>query len=66
MAHADDDGTPESATLSIADEAEDFPSPPHDLEFYAPEHTGFAISQVYKYIFPTLSYFILGINEVLF
>ncbi|KAL0716986.1 hypothetical protein Bca4012_066308 [Brassica carinata] len=43
---ADDDGTPESATLSIADEAEDFPSPPHDLEFYAPEHTGFAISQI--------------------
>ncbi|KAG2315489.1 hypothetical protein Bca52824_018611 [Brassica carinata] len=45
---ADDDGTPESATLSIADEAEDFPSPPHDLEFYAPEHTGFAISQTYE------------------
>ena len=61
-----DDGTPESATLSIVDEAEDFPSIPHDLDFYAHEPTAFELSQVYEYIFPSLSYFILAINEMLF
>lgn len=65
MAHADADGTPESATLSIVDEAENFPSLPDDLDFYAPEPTAFEISQVYEYVFPSLSYFILGINEML-
>lgn len=66
MAHADADGMPGYETLSIVDEAEDFPSLPHDLEFYTHEPTGFEISQVHKYILPSLSYFILGIDEVLF
>ncbi|KAJ4898244.1 putative mediator of RNA polymerase II transcription subunit 26a [Raphanus sativus] len=43
---ADADGTPESATLSIVDEAENFPSLPDDLDFYAPEPTAFEISQI--------------------
>ncbi|KAH0872188.1 hypothetical protein HID58_069550 [Brassica napus] len=42
---AADDGTPEFATLSIVDEAEDFPSLPHDLDFYALEPTAFELSQ---------------------
>uniref|UniRef100_A0A0D3CP56 TFIIS N-terminal domain-containing protein n=1 Tax=Brassica oleracea var. oleracea TaxID=109376 RepID=A0A0D3CP56_BRAOL len=47
MAHAAaDDGTPEFATLSIVDEAEDFPSLPHDLDFYALEPTAFELSQI--------------------
>ncbi|WZZ34675.1 hypothetical protein YC2023_018076 [Brassica napus] len=47
MAHAAaDDGTPESATLSIVDEAEDFPSIPHDLDFYSHEPTAFELSQI--------------------
>ena len=67
MAHAAaDDGTPEFATLSIVDEAEDFPSLPHDLDFYALEPTAFELSQVYEYISPSLSYFILGTNKMLF
>ncbi|KAH0898519.1 hypothetical protein HID58_048087 [Brassica napus] len=44
--HAADDGTPESATLSIVDEAEDFPSIPHDLDFYSHEPTAFELSQI--------------------
>ncbi|KAF3523007.1 hypothetical protein F2Q69_00046358 [Brassica cretica] len=47
MAHAAaDDGTPEFATLSIVDEAEDFPSLPHDLDFYALEPTAFELSKI--------------------
>ncbi|CAF2102233.1 unnamed protein product [Brassica napus] len=58
---AGDEGTPESANYSVVDEAEAFPSPPHDLDFLAPEPTGFELSQVLcKHIFP-LSYFVLGI-----
>ncbi|KAG2250359.1 hypothetical protein Bca52824_080495 [Brassica carinata] len=43
---AADDGTPEFATLSIVDEAEDFPSLPHDLDFYALEPTAFELSKI--------------------
>ncbi|RID64024.1 hypothetical protein BRARA_E02985 [Brassica rapa] len=43
---AGDEGTPESANYSVVDEAEDFPSPPHDLDFLAPESTGFELSQI--------------------
>ncbi|KAF2555592.1 hypothetical protein F2Q68_00017979 [Brassica cretica] len=58
---AGDEGTPESANYSVVDEAEAFPSPPHDLDFMAPEPTGFELSQVLcKHIFP-LSYFVLVI-----
>ncbi|XP_048607537.1 probable mediator of RNA polymerase II transcription subunit 26a isoform X2 [Brassica napus] len=39
-----DDGMPESATLSIVDEAENFPSLPHDLDLYA-EPTVLELSQ---------------------
>ena len=60
-----DDGMPESATLSIVDEAENFPSLPHDLDLYA-EPTVLELSQVYEYIFPFFIIFNLGINEVLF
>ena len=60
-----DEGTPESANYSVVDEAEAFPSPPHDLDFLAPEPTGFELSQVLcKHIFP-LSYFVLGMYQVL-
>ncbi|CAN7117295.1 unnamed protein product [Brassica rapa subsp. narinosa] len=41
---AADDGMPESATLSIVDEAENFPSLPHDLDLYA-EPTVLELSQ---------------------
>lgn len=65
LAHAGDEGTPESANYSVVDEAEAFPSPPHDLDFLAPEPTGFELSQVLcKHIFP-LSYFVLGMYQVL-
>ncbi|KAF2581024.1 hypothetical protein F2Q68_00002809 [Brassica cretica] len=40
-----DDGMPESATLSIVDEAENFPSLPHDLDLYA-EPTVLELSQI--------------------
>ncbi|KAF3588627.1 hypothetical protein F2Q69_00032000, partial [Brassica cretica] len=61
LANAGDEGTPESANYSVVDEAEAFPSPPHDLDFLAPEPTGFELSQVLcKHIFP-LSYFVLVI-----
>ncbi|CDY08574.1 BnaA05g28100D [Brassica napus] len=43
---AGDEGTPESANYSVVDEAEAFPSPPHDLDFLAPEPTGFELSQI--------------------
>ncbi|KAF8081146.1 hypothetical protein N665_0903s0027 [Sinapis alba] len=43
---AGDEGTPESANYSVVDEAEAFPSPPHDLDFFAPEPTGFELSQI--------------------
>ncbi|KAL0743971.1 hypothetical protein Bca4012_085484 [Brassica carinata] len=46
VAHAGDEGTPESANYSVVDEAEAFPSPPHDLDFFAPEPTGFELSQM--------------------
>ncbi|CAH8339199.1 unnamed protein product [Eruca vesicaria subsp. sativa] len=45
-----DERTPESA---IVDEAEAFPSPPHDLDYFAPEPNGFELSQVCKHIFPS-------------
>ena len=65
LANAGDEGTPESANYSVVDEAEAFPSPPHDLDFLAPEPTGFELSQVLcKHIFP-LSYFVLGMYQVL-
>ncbi|KAJ0263756.1 mediator of RNA polymerase II transcription subunit 26a [Hirschfeldia incana] len=41
-----DEGTPESAIYSVVDDAEAFPSPPHDLDFFAPEPTGFELSQI--------------------
>jgi hypothetical protein len=41
------EGTPESLNLSVIDEEEAFPSPPHDLDIYAPEPNGFELSQVY-------------------
>ncbi|KAL0660935.1 hypothetical protein Bca4012_097772 [Brassica carinata] len=56
----------EFATLSIVDDAEDFPSLPHDLDFYALEPSAFELSKVYEYISPSLSYFILGTNKMLF
>ncbi|CAL9220329.1 unnamed protein product [Arabidopsis halleri] len=40
------EGTPESANLSVIDEEEAFPSPPHDLDIYAPEPNGFELSQI--------------------
>ncbi|KAF8098849.1 hypothetical protein N665_0257s0059 [Sinapis alba] len=43
---AADDGTPKSATLSIVDEAKDFPPLPHDLDFYDHEPTAFELSQI--------------------
>ncbi|CAN7107365.1 unnamed protein product [Brassica rapa subsp. narinosa] len=43
---AGDEGTPESANYSVVDEAEAFPSPPHDLDFLAHESTGFELSQI--------------------
>ncbi|EOA30817.1 hypothetical protein CARUB_v10013960mg [Capsella rubella] len=46
MAGAEEGGTPESANLSVIDEEEAFPSPPHDLDIYAPEPNGFELSQI--------------------
>ncbi|OAP02999.1 hypothetical protein AXX17_AT3G10680 [Arabidopsis thaliana] len=40
------EGTPESLNLSVIDEEEAFPSPPHDLDIYAPEPNGFELSQI--------------------
>ncbi|XP_019096274.1 PREDICTED: probable mediator of RNA polymerase II transcription subunit 26a [Camelina sativa] len=40
------EGTPESVNLSVIDEEETFPSPPHDLDIYAPEPNGFELSQI--------------------
>ncbi|KAL0817338.1 hypothetical protein Bca101_073782 [Brassica carinata] len=55
---AGDEGTPESANYSVVDEAEAFPSPPHDLDFLAPEPTGFELSQCYpeNFLFSSLFY----------
>ncbi|VVA97157.1 unnamed protein product [Arabis nemorensis] len=41
------EGTPESANLSVLDEEEAFPSPPHDLDFFAPDPNGFELSQIF-------------------
>lgn len=56
--HAGAEWTPESANFSVVDEQDAFPSPPHDLDFYAVDPNGIDLSQVYKHTFLSRRFFL--------
>lgn len=59
LGHAGAEWTPESANFSVVDEQDAFPSPPHDLDFYAVDPSGIDLSQVYKHTFLPRRFFFL-------